>query len=63
MSPFANGAAYVNFLTQDEADRVRNAYGPNFQRLAQLKNTWDPDNRFRVNHNIAAAAAAGSQAG
>jgi FAD/FMN-containing dehydrogenase len=51
-APFATGGAYVNFLTADEGDRVRSAYGPNYDRLAQVKRTYDPDNLFRMNQNI-----------
>ena len=48
----ATGAVYVNFLTQDEGDRVRTAYGENYDRLVQLKNKYDPTNLFRMNQNI-----------
>jgi FAD/FMN-containing dehydrogenase len=51
-APFASAGAYVNFLTEDETDRVRNAYGSNYERLAQVKRKYDPDNLFRVNMNI-----------
>ena len=51
-APFASGGAYVNFLTADEGDRVRAAYGPNYDRLAQVKRKYDPNNLFRVNQNI-----------
>jgi FAD/FMN-containing dehydrogenase len=51
-TPFASAGAYVNFLTEDETDRVRSAYGPNYDRLAQVKKKYDPDNLFRVNMNI-----------
>ncbi len=51
-APFASGGAYVNFLTADEGDRVRAAYGPNYPRLAQVKRKNDPDNLFRMNQNI-----------
>jgi FAD/FMN-containing dehydrogenase len=51
-APFASGSVYVNFLTADEGDRVRSAYGPNYDRLAQVKRTYDPDNLFRMNQNI-----------
>jgi FAD/FMN-containing dehydrogenase len=51
-APFASGGVYVNFLTADEGDRVRSAYGPNYDRLAQVKCTYDPDNLFRMNQNI-----------
>lgn len=51
-APFASGGVYVNFLTADEGDRVRTAYGPNYDRLAQVKRKYDPDNLFRMNQNI-----------
>jgi len=51
-APFASGGVYVNFLTADEGDRVRTAYGPNYDRLAKVKRTYDPTNLFRVNQNI-----------
>jgi FAD/FMN-containing dehydrogenase len=54
-APFASGGVYVNFLTSDETDRVRSAYGPNYDRLAQVKRKYDPDNLFRMNQNIAPA--------
>jgi FAD/FMN-containing dehydrogenase len=51
-APFASGGVYVNFLTADEGDRVRVAYGPNYDRLARVKRQYDPDNLFRMNQNI-----------
>jgi hypothetical protein len=51
-APFANGGVYVNFMTADEGDRVRAAYGPNFDRLALVKRKYDPENLFRMNQNI-----------
>jgi len=51
-APFASGGVYVNFLTADEGDRVRSAYGPNYDRLAQVKRKYDPDNLFHMNQNI-----------
>lgn len=54
-APFASGGVYVNFLTADEGDRVRSAYGPNYDRLAQVKRKYDPNNLFRVNQNIVPA--------
>jgi FAD/FMN-containing dehydrogenase len=54
-APFASGGVYVNFLTADEGERVRSAYGPNYELLAQIKRNFDPDNLFRTNQNIAPA--------
>ena len=34
-------------------ERVRASYRDNFPRLLEVKRRYDPDNRFRVNHNIA----------
>jgi FAD/FMN-containing dehydrogenase len=50
--PFASGGAYINFLTQDETDRIAFAYGTAFTRLIDLKTKYDPTNFFRMNQNI-----------
>jgi FAD/FMN-containing dehydrogenase len=50
--PFANGGAYMNFLTEEEADRLTSVYGPTYQRLVELKRKYDPTNFFRMNQNI-----------
>jgi FAD/FMN-containing dehydrogenase len=53
MAPHATGGVYVNFMPEDEAQRVRvGAYGPNYERLAKLKTKYDPNNLFRMNQNI-----------
>jgi FAD/FMN-containing dehydrogenase len=57
-APFASGGVYVNFLTGEEADRVAAAYGPNQDRLAELKRRYDPGNLFRFNQNIRPAVPA-----
>lgn len=51
-APFATGGVYVNFMTGEEGDRVKMAYGVNYDRLVALKNTYDPKNLFRMNQNI-----------
>lgn len=51
-SKFASGGAYVNFMTEEEKDRVAKAYGPNYDRLVQIKKKYDPDNLLRHNQNI-----------
>lgn len=50
--PFATGGAYSNFLTAEETDRVKSAFGGNYARLAKVKTTYDPGNFFRLNQNI-----------
>jgi FAD/FMN-containing dehydrogenase len=52
MQPWAAGGAYMNILNHDEADRVREAYGAHYDRLAQIKRVYDPSNVFRINQNI-----------
>lgn len=55
-APHATGSVYVNFLTEEESARVGAAYGPNYDRLARIKNKYDPENFFNRNQNIKPAA-------
>jgi FAD/FMN-containing dehydrogenase len=50
---YATGSVYVNFMTEDEAGRVRAAYGPNYDRMLAVKRQYDPENLFRLNQNVA----------
>ena len=50
--PYASGSVYVNFMTEDEADRIAAAYGSNYVRLVQIKRKYDPENVFHLNQNI-----------
>ncbi|MCA1648444.1 MAG: FAD-binding oxidoreductase [Chloroflexi bacterium] len=52
LEPFLSGGVYVNDLGEEGLDRVRAAYGTNYERLVELKNQYDSTNLFRVNHNI-----------
>jgi FAD/FMN-containing dehydrogenase len=56
LSPFLASGRYVNYLDDDEAelgsDPVRAAYGPNYDRLVEVKTAYDPENLFRLNFNI-----------
>jgi len=52
LQAFGGGGVYVNDLSHDDTDRVRTAYGANYERLAALKKKYDPDNLFRLNPNI-----------
>jgi len=58
-APFASSSAYVNFMTADEGERVKTAYGPNYARLLQIKQRFDPENIFHLNQNIRATEQAG----
>ncbi len=51
VKPYGAGA-YVNYLGEDEGDRVEEAYGPSYARLQEVKRKWDPDNLFQQNFNI-----------
>jgi FAD/FMN-containing dehydrogenase len=52
LRPYTTDAVYVNYIAADEPERVRDAYGPNWDRLVALKRRWDPDNVFHLNQNI-----------
>jgi FAD/FMN-containing dehydrogenase len=49
-----NGAGgYVGFMGDEDEDTIRAAYpGETWERLRAVKRRWDPDNLFRLNHNI-----------
>jgi FAD/FMN-containing dehydrogenase len=54
MRRFSTGGTYVNFLTEEEGEeRIKAAYGENYDRLVALKARWDSGNLFRMNKNIA----------
>ena len=60
LEPFSTGATYINFQTADEGgERIRATYGANFERVAAVKQQYDPDNVFRRNRNVSHAAADG----
>jgi len=50
--PFSTGGVYANNLGEEGEDRVRAAYGENYQRLVEIKNKYDPANFFRLNQNV-----------
>jgi hypothetical protein len=52
MQPFSSGGVYVNYLGNEGSDRVKAAYGTNYERLVSLKSKYDPANFFRFNQNI-----------
>jgi FAD/FMN-containing dehydrogenase len=56
LRPHMTDRRYTNFLSADDAAYVRQGYGANYERLVQVKRSYDPDNVFRLNHNIDPAA-------
>jgi hypothetical protein len=52
LHPYSAGGAYVNFMMDEGQDRVRATYGEHYDKLAQIKQKYDPANLFRVNQNI-----------
>ncbi|MGH6689698.1 MAG: BBE domain-containing protein, partial [Gammaproteobacteria bacterium] len=52
VEPFLEQGVYVNYLGEEGETRLRSAYGGNYQRLASLKQKYDPTNFFRQNQNI-----------
>jgi FAD/FMN-containing dehydrogenase len=52
LHPHAARGAYVNFMMEEGADRVRATYGGNYDRLVDVKRRYDPANVFHVNQNI-----------
>jgi FAD/FMN-containing dehydrogenase len=54
LRPHFAGRRWLNYLGDDQADdAIRAAYGPNYERLREIKRRYDPDNVFHLNHNIA----------
>jgi FAD/FMN-containing dehydrogenase len=57
--PLASAGVYVNYLGSEGDERIRDAYGVNYARLAAVKQRYDPHNFFRLNQNIRPGAVAG----
>jgi FAD/FMN-containing dehydrogenase len=54
LRPHFRGARWLNYLADDQGeDAIRAAYGPNYDRLVEVKRRYDPENVFHLNHNIA----------
>ncbi len=52
IAPHSEVGGYVNFMDDDDDERVRANYGGNYDRLVDIKRKYDPDNVFKVNQNI-----------
>ena len=51
-APLSEEGGYVNFMAGDDQDRIKANYRGNYDRLVEVKRTYDPDNLFHVNQNI-----------
>lgn len=51
LTEHASGSSYVNFIAE-RTGREHEAYGPNYDRLVEIKNKYDPTNFFSHNQNI-----------
>lgn len=52
LHPLSAGGGYVNFMMEEGQDRIRATYRDNYQRLVEVKNSYDPHNLFHINQNI-----------
>jgi len=52
LHPYSAGGGYINMMMDEGTENVKAAYRDNYDRLAQIKATYDPGNLFRVNQNI-----------
>ncbi len=52
LEAFGASDAYVNYLGDEGSSAVKASYGTNYDRLANLKKKYDPDNFFQFNQNI-----------
>lgn len=52
LRPAMKPGVYVNFMSADEQDRVPEAYQERWDRMIAVKSHYDPNNFFRLNHNV-----------
>jgi FAD/FMN-containing dehydrogenase len=55
LAPHSQAGGYVNFASADDQAKVRDNFGAGYDRLAQVKRRYDPDNLFHLNQNITPA--------
>jgi FAD/FMN-containing dehydrogenase len=52
LRPYSEEGGYINFMSGDDQDRAPSNYGANYQRLREIKATYDPNNLFSLNQNV-----------
>jgi UDP-N-acetylenolpyruvoylglucosamine reductase len=51
-APHSEEGGYINFMAEDDQNRIKANYKGNYSRLVQVKKKYDPDNLFHMNQNI-----------
>ncbi|MGW7450408.1 FAD-binding oxidoreductase [Streptomyces sp. NPDC054787] len=51
-APHSEEGGYINFMAGDDQSRIRANYKGNYDRLVEVKRTYDPGNLFHMNQNI-----------
>jgi hypothetical protein len=51
-APYSEPGGYINFMADDDQSRIRDNYKGNYDRLVEIKRTYDADNLFHINQNI-----------
>ena len=51
-APLSEAGGYINFMADDDQDRIKANYRGNYERLVTIKRKYDPDNLFHLNQNI-----------
>jgi FAD/FMN-containing dehydrogenase len=54
LAPYTEPGGYINFMQDDDQGRIEDNYRQNYERLVEVKRTYDPDNLFHLNQNIKA---------
>ena len=52
IAPHSEPGGYINFMDDDDQGKIRDNYRQNYDRLVQVKRTYDPHNLFHLNQNI-----------
>jgi FAD/FMN-containing dehydrogenase len=62
LTPYSSGGIYVTYTSEEDEERVRDAYQSHYDRLVQVKDRYDPGNMFRLGQNIRPSAEAAARA-
>jgi len=52
MAPYSEPGGYINFMQDDDYDKIQVNYRQNYDQLVQVKRKYDPNNLFHINQNI-----------